>query len=158
MKKYWFIIAISICISVACSSQKKLSSNLDSNNSPQTNAKNENINNQKDWSFENTKWILKSIDGEEIETLPQPAYIMFSDDEKVSGFSGCNGFGGSYYLSGDILKLDNLISTQKGCLNKNPEKQFNNVLSRVDACLIIGNKLIFTQMGKEIATFEGAKQ
>lgn len=158
MKKYWFIIAILTCISVACSSQKKSGSNLDVNKNPQTNTKNESVGNQKDLSFENTKWILKSIDGEEIETLPNPAYIMFGDDERVSGFSGCNGFGGSYYLSGDILKLGNLISTQKGCLYKNPEQLFNNVLSRVDACVVIGNKLIFTQMGKEIATFEGMEE
>ncbi|MDR2652763.1 MAG: META domain-containing protein [Prevotellaceae bacterium] len=151
MKKYWFIIAILTCVSVACSSQKKLSSN----EKVQTTAKNES---QKDLSFEHTKWILKSIDGEEIETLSKPAYIMFSEGERVSGFSGCNGFGGSYYLSGDILKLDNLISTQKGCFPDNPEKLFNTVLSRVDACVVIGNKLIFTQMGKEIATFEGVNE
>ncbi|MDR1552771.1 MAG: META domain-containing protein [Prevotellaceae bacterium] len=155
MKKYWFIIAISTCISVACSSQKKVNSNLSSNENLQTAVKSES---QKDLNFENTKWILKSVDGEEIETLPTPAYIMFSEDERVSGFSGCNNFGGSYYLSGDILKLDNLISTQKGCLSKNPEKLFNSVLSRVDACTVIGNKLIFSQMGKEIATFEGSKE
>ncbi|MDR2065891.1 MAG: META domain-containing protein [Prevotellaceae bacterium] len=158
MKKYWFIIAISTCMSVACSAQKKSGSNLNPNENLQTAAKSETVNNQKDLNFENTKWILKSIDGEEIERLPNPAYIMFDDTDRVSGFSGCNGFGGSYYLSGDILKLDNMISTQKGCLNKNPEKLFNSVLSRVDACSIVGNKLIFTQMGKEIAVFEGIEQ
>ncbi|MDR1985199.1 MAG: META domain-containing protein [Prevotellaceae bacterium] len=164
MKKYWFIITISICALIGCSSQKKLSSdsnlqsNSDSDTNLITNAKREDAHNQKDWSFENTKWILKTIDGEEIETLPKPAYITFSENDKMSGYSGCNGFSGSYYLSGDILKLDNIITTQRGCLNKNPEKQFYAVLSRTDACVVVGNKLIFTQMGKEIATFEGVSE
>ncbi|MDR2126507.1 MAG: META domain-containing protein [Prevotellaceae bacterium] len=158
MKKYWFIIWISACMSVACGAQKKLSSNLNSDENAQTQAKNEKIDNQKDLKFENTKWILKTIDGKEIETLPKPAFIMFDADDRVSGFSGCNGFGGSYYLSGDILKLDNIITTQKGCFNNNPEKLFYAVLSRVDACTVIGNKLIFTQMSKEIATFEGVEE
>ncbi|MDR1346981.1 MAG: META domain-containing protein [Prevotellaceae bacterium] len=161
MKKYWVIITVSACILAACGSQKKINSN--GNVQPEVNS-NENMQDaglkdtgkQKDLSFENTKWILKSIDGNEVEMLPdKPAYIIFSDDERISGFLGCNGFSGSYYLSGDILKLDNIISTQKGCFPKNPEKLFSSVLSRVDACVVIGNKLVFTQMGKEIAAFEG---
>ncbi|MDR1199507.1 MAG: META domain-containing protein [Prevotellaceae bacterium] len=164
MKKYWVIITVSVCMLIACSSQKKLNSNSNlqskvNSDENQQDTKLKNAGNQKDLSFENTKWILKSIDGNEVEMLPdKPAYIIFSDDERISGFLGCNGFSGSYYLSGDILKLDNIISTQKGCFPKNPEKLFSLVLSRVDACVVIGSKLVFTQMGKEIAEFEGTNE
>jgi heat shock protein HslJ len=158
MKKYWFIIAVSACILAACSSQKKLNSNVNPNENLQD-TKFKNTDNGKDLSFENTKWILKTIDGKEVEMLPNnPAYVIFGNDERISGFLGCNGFGGSYYLSGDILKLGNIISTKKACFPKNPENLFSSVLSRVDACEVIGNKLVFTQMGKEIATFEGSDE
>ncbi|MDR0419984.1 MAG: META domain-containing protein [Prevotellaceae bacterium] len=163
MKKYWFIITVSACVLAACSSQKKknsdndLQSNVNSTENLQKDVKHENSNNTQDMSFENTKWILKNIDGKEVEMHPEnPAYIIFSDDDKISGSLGCNNFGGSYYLSGDILKLENIVSTQKACLYKNPENLFSSVLTRVDACIVIGNKLVFNQMGKEIATFEGS--
>ncbi|MDR3287513.1 MAG: META domain-containing protein [Prevotellaceae bacterium] len=130
-------------------------SNLNSDKQQQS----EKSNPQKDLSFQNTKWLLKTIDGQQIESPPKPAYITFGDDDTFSGFSGCNGFSGSYYLSGDILKLDNVISTQRGCLGgNNPERLFFSVISRTDACTVIGNKLILTQMSAEIATFEGVNE
>jgi heat shock protein HslJ len=158
MKKYCLFITISACLLANCGSQQKTNStnNLDSNTNQQVNIENKNA--QKDLSFVNTKWILKSVDGKEIATLKNPACIMFKDDDSFSGYSGCNGFSGSYYLSGDILKLSNTIATQKGCFPENPEKLFFDVMSRTDACVVIGKKLIFTQMSKEIAVFESTEE
>lgn len=166
MKKYYAIIAVAICLS-ACSSQKTQSTaqNLQTNEAQNQNTVQnlqsnqvQNAEQQKDLSFENTKWMLKTIDGKEIKERITPAYIVFNDSDLVTGNSGCNGFSGSFYLSGDILKLSNMISTKRACLGENIESMFFSVLNRVDACLIIGNKLTFTQMGEEIATFEGVEK
>jgi len=162
MKKYYLIIAIVACFSANCSSQKaqSTSQNLQANEA-QTNIAQDlqadqikNAQKQKDLSLENTKWILKTVDGIEIKQSMNPAYITFNDD-RVSGFSGCNSFSGTYYLSGSVLKLDGVISTMRGCIGDNPERLFFSVLHRVDGCMIVGNKLIMTQMNEEIATFGG---
>jgi heat shock protein HslJ len=134
MKKYCLILMALLGVSISCKAQKDL-------------------------DFSKTKWILKTVDGQEVETqdtLTKPAYIIFDEDELLAtGYSGCNGYSASFYLSGDILKFENSVATKRRCLNRNVESLLFSVLSRTDACLVIGNKLILTQMSVEIATFEG---
>jgi len=133
MKKYCLVLVVLLGLSMSCKAQEDL-------------------------DFSGTKWILKTVDKQEVEaqkTLAKPAYIILDEDEfSASGYSGCNGFSVSFYLSGDILKFESPMSTKKGC-SHDVESLFFSILSRADACLVIGNKLIFTQMSEEIATFEG---
>lgn len=163
MRKYYLISTIAACILVSCGSQKAQTTtqNLQANEAQnQTAGQNlqsaQNAKKQKDLSFENTKWVLKTVDGKEFKQGMIVAYIIFKED-RVSGSSGCNKFGGTYYLSGDILKISDAIVTQRLCADENPERLFFSVLQRTDACLVVGNKLIITQMGNEIATFEGTE-
>ena len=153
MKKYYLIIAIVACISTNCRSQKIQNQDIVQN--LQT-GQIQNDKKEKDLSFENTKWILKTIDGVEVKHSITQAFITFTED-RVSGFSGCNSFSGTYYLSGSVLKLDEIISTMRGCIGDNPERAFFAVLQRADACVVVVNKLIMKQMNEEIATFEGTE-
>jgi heat shock protein HslJ len=155
MKKYYLIIVVAVCMLANCISQKKQIATESLQQNLQTNQI-QNAKKQKDLSFENTKWILKTVDGVEVKHSITQAFIIFNDD-RASGSSGCNSFSGTYYLSGNVLKFDEVISTKRGCIGKNPERQFFSVINRADACMIVGNKLIITQMGEEIATFEGTE-
>ena len=40
----------------------------------------------------------------------------FAADGRVSGFGGCNGFGGSYTLDGDSLAIAPVTATRKACI------------------------------------------
>ena len=162
MKKYYLTIAVVACSLGNCSSQKihDTTKNLKASEAQnQTTMQNvqstqtQNTQQQKDLNLENTKWFLKTVDGKEMKGGFTAAYIIFSDD-RISGNSGCNGFSGTYYLSGSFLKFDDIMSTMRGCAGENPEKSFFSALNRTDACMIIGSKLILMQMGSEIATFE----
>ena len=101
---------------------------------------------------QNDDTILKEFNGTyQINTLNYAdvsSYnlsIAFDDDtKKVSGFSGCNRFFGSYTLNNDVLKFENLGTTKMLCSDEankiapyltgddevydNPEKYFDQVI------------------------------
>ena len=58
------------------------------------------------------KWILESIDGNAIE--PKPAIYFEIDGLKISGFDGCNRFGGS------LDAPNELQIGQRGCPSDSP--------------------------------------
>jgi len=60
------------------------------------------------------KWLIETIDGHALHR-GRPASINFVDG-RISGNSGCNGFGGSYRFARGTLTAGPLISTKMACL------------------------------------------
>ncbi|MGB1308273.1 MAG: META domain-containing protein [Oceanihabitans sp.] len=46
---------------------------------------------------------------------PKLTLTFNAEDNRVSGFAGCNNFSGAYTTSGNTLKIDKLIRTEKYC-------------------------------------------
>lgn len=79
------------------------------------------------------------------------------ETNKISGFGGCNGFGGNFILSGTTLKTEEMITTMKGCLNEETQKDeqtFYNLMNKATLTVDqIGDLLYLLIDGKTAAVF-----
>lgn len=101
--------------------------------------------NTSDTSILDFKWKLVELQGEEIEYSNPELEIYFSFDvenNKISGYSGCNRFMGTYLISGfDRIKFEQLLSTKKACPEMPLENEFMFMLNQVDNYSILGGTL-----------------
>ncbi len=71
--------------------------------------------------------------------------ITFSDDDKISGFAGCNRFFGSYAVSGRVITFSNLGATKMFCDEAmSLEDAYLKLLSGERRALFSESKLILT--------------
>ena len=64
-------------------------------------------------SFESIPWVLSS--GVEVAGWETVAPSILFEDGRFSGSSGCNRYGGSYTVEGEILELGEIASTRMAC-------------------------------------------
>ncbi len=67
--------------------------------------------------LEAKKWMLASIKGTAVRELEEAAFLVF-DREKASagGNSGCNAFGGSYESKRSTIRIFDMVSTMRACI------------------------------------------
>jgi len=110
-----------------------------------------------DASFTNTRWELKTLNGESIRLEPnqKAPFLQFNNGNKtVAGFAGCNNFTGGYTVAGASLEFDNLASTMMACRFMSLEDNFQGVLQAVERYDIRGTWLILFGADGELATLE----
>ena len=74
-----------------------------------------------------------------------------SQTKRISGFSGCNSYTGSYTTKTNSLKIGPLASTRKMCINEKvntTEYEFLNVLSKVDGFRLNEDNLSLSLKGE----------
>jgi len=96
------------------------------------------------------EWKLTKLMGQplsELDSSAQKVFIQFSEkDNRLSGNSGCNSFGGTYTLKeGNRFETSQLMSTMMACANMDIEDQFMGVLQKADTYIINGNTLQITK-------------
>lgn len=92
------IFLMSVFTMISCSS-----SNITNTNAP----------------LENTRWILKSLNGSKITQGTKEVYIEFkSAENRVNGNGGCNNYFGSYTKNGSSLKIGPVARTEMFCEGK----------------------------------------
>lgn len=97
-----------------------------------------------------------TILGMDVKSLTEDLTINFDEaNSKVSGFSGCNTFFGTYTANGNTIKFNGLASTRKMCADENG----NMVESKIMAALgtttnfeIKENKLVLLNTTKKLLT------
>lgn len=113
-------------------------------------------------SLEGTKWKLVELNGKPVSQtqMGKDVYLQLdAKDHRISGFSGCNGFGGTYTLKeGSRIELSQLMGTLMACTDLDTETAFLEVLRTVDNYNHNGKTL---QLNKArmapLAKFEAAK-
>jgi len=106
-----------------------------------------------------TYWRLSELDGQQIVT-PAGArelhVVLNPENQRVSGFSGCNRLMGGYVLAGDSLKFDQIAGTLMACAgDMDLEKRFLATFPRVARWEISGETLRWLDAGgKTLATFQ----
>ena len=110
-------------------------------------------------TLENTYWKATAI-GESptrvAENIPEPHLLLHPADTRASGSTGCNGFSGSYQLSGDSLRFGKLISTLRACVDpelNRQERTFFDVLEATRAWRITGDTLVLSDGTRGLARF-----
>ena len=63
------------------------------------------------------EWQLTSgtVDGEDIPIIDSHPITIVFEGEQVSGTASCNGYGGTYQLSGSSISMSELASTEMAC-------------------------------------------
>ncbi|AEH01023.1 META domain-containing protein [Lacinutrix sp. 5H-3-7-4] len=88
------------------------------------------------------EFVVLSIDANNIE---QKLTINFNNESnRVSGFSGCNNFSGSYSIINNAIEFSTIASTKKMCAdnaNNLVERQLLNHLNKVNSFNIENNTL-----------------
>ncbi|WP_417444838.1 copper resistance protein NlpE N-terminal domain-containing protein [Joostella sp.] len=109
------------------------------------------------------KWKLVSLMGKPVAESKKPApeaFIMFSSEEnRVSGNSGCNNFSGTYTLKeGNRFSTSEMASTRKACIDMKIESQFLGILAKADTYTIKDGVLSITKSRMApLAVFELAE-
>lgn len=98
-------------------------------------------------TIEQTKWKLKILEGksiERVENQERELYFMLDNKEnRVTGFSGCNTFTGSYTIEdGGRIRFAQMASTMKSCPDVAiDESEFLKVFELADNYSNHGNEL-----------------
>lgn len=106
----------------------------------------------------NTWWRLTHLAGQAVqlgEAASEPHMVLELQSPQVRGNGGCNGFFGSYELSGDALKFSALGATRKACADgMDTEQAFLSSLERVTSFGISGQVLHLLAGEEIVARFE----
>ena len=107
-----------------------------------------------------TTWELSSltVGGVQTRVTTKPRPTLSFDGARISGNSGCNGFGGSYTQNANRLQIGQVISTLKACADNNMMKlealyfktlggtvQFTSDSSNLTLTYTSGDVLVFTR-------------
>jgi len=145
-----FLASISLALSLSCNgdSKKKETQNNQTTTPSQEQVITQDANSES--SLVDKKWKLTKLMGKplsELDSSAQKVFILFSTEENsLSGNSGCNSFGGTYTLKeGNRFETSQLISTMMACQNMDIEDQFMGVLQKADTYILQGNKLQITK-------------
>jgi len=108
----------------------------------------------------NTYWKLMTLDGAPITTLPgtrELHLILQLNQQRVSGFSGCNRLMGAYQVDGDRLSFLQMAGTMMACAQQSmdTEQRFHAMLQKVARWRVDGEKLdLLDASGATLAQFE----
>lgn len=151
MKKLSFILC-SVVLMTACQGSKKDS---DQNTEPATKENNEAQEQAIKSQLTAAVWTLSKIKGEEVKKPAeeqQEVHFMLSEDDKVSGYTGCNQIMGAYELGeNSSLKFKDVATTRRSCPEQNnKENEFLEVLSQTSSFKLDDKKLSLLNTQDEI--------
>src|SRR5215212_3232080 len=107
-----------------------------------------------------TEWQLASLGpaGAETGVVPGTSVtIRFGQDDRASGSTGCNSYGGTYQVRGDNLSFSRIVSTRRACLDQNANEQEHRFLSIIETAnrfRLSSNRLtILSDRGRSVLNF-----
>ena len=110
-------------------------------------------------TLENTYWKAIAIGDRPsrvAENISEPHLLLHPGDTRASGSSGCNGFSGSYQLSGDSLRFGKLLSTMRACVDpelNRQERAFLDALGATRSWRVSGDTLVLSDGTRGLARF-----
>ena len=102
-----------------------------------------------------TEWTLVSINGTAIAATGRMPTLLLEEDNRASGFAGCNRFSATYSLSSDSLRLSSIAMTRMFCAQADElEQQYVSVLEATRLYRLSGAQLELATTGGLTALFE----
>jgi heat shock protein HslJ len=103
------------------------------------------------------KWMIESIEGKPV-IANSPAYMEFSEDNRISGNASCNRFFGNYTLTGSKMTIGEAGSTRMMCAGpfSEQENRFLSTLSRVDS-IAMDNGYLSLKDAQDIEIIKASK-
>jgi copper homeostasis protein (lipoprotein) len=106
--------------------------------------------------LENTYWKLVELKGARVETHPDQREVhilLGADEERVTGFAGCNRIVGGYQTESDGLRFGSLGSTMMACPYLDEEAAFLRALEGVRRFTTLGESLVLSGDAGDVARF-----
>lgn len=95
-------------------------------------------------------WELVELHGQSV-VAEKPVYIEFTENNKVTGFAGCNRINGSFkVVKGDKIGFGQLGVTRMTCPAIETENKFVKTLNAGSHFKVEGNRLIFSTDDEQI--------
>jgi len=141
----YFLSLSAALLLLACSSTKKQTATAGTGNA---------------FTLSGTSWTLHSLPGFQMEETRKPVTLDFSDtSDRISGFAGCNGYGGVYKVEGKTIKMEKIIATQMACSpGMQTENKVMDALMNADSYHVTAENLTLMKGGKVVATFSKSKK
>lgn len=112
--------------------------------------------------LDDRKWILEEIRGRRIGKIETEPFLVFEDAKfSAGGNTGCNVFGGSYIDKRDRVKIFDIVSTMRACVEDNRmqiERQYLEGLREADRFQIRGGRLFLYNDNTLLLTFRGVRK
>lgn len=110
-------------------------------------------------ALQDQAWNLVQINGKPVvlsESQRAPGLMFHSDNQRMSGSSGCNQLLGTYKVNANTLDIGLMAATRMACLFEgNIEQEFTSTLAKVKTWNILGQRLeLYDQLGGVLARFE----
>lgn len=103
-------------------------------------------------------WKLVEVNGQAVPKLTrEPHLILKAEGARVTGFAGCNGFGGNYELDAaqSRIRFNGIVGTLMACEHGMAvEKAFHEVLRQADGYSQAGDRLTLNRAAAPLARFE----
>jgi heat shock protein HslJ len=110
-------------------------------------------------ALDDRKWILDSVGGKPLPKVQEEPFIVFDAAKgSAGGNTSCNVFGGSYTASGDSIRITEVISTMRACIEDarmDIERRFLDGLRQADRFEIRGGRLVLYRGQKQLLAFAG---
>jgi heat shock protein HslJ len=103
-------------------------------------------------------WKLVEVNGQSVPTLKrEPHLILKAEGQRVNGFGGCNGFGGTYEIdeAQSRIRFEGIVGTLMACQDgMEVEKSFHEALRQADGYAQDGDRLTLNQGTAPLARFQ----
>lgn len=103
--------------------------------------------------LEDRRWVLESIGSRKTPAAIKGVFVNFDSAKKsAGGNSGCNVFGGEYAVSGSRIRIREIVSTMRACIEDDRmkiEREFLDALREADRFEIRDGRL-FLSRGREL--------
>lgn len=110
-------------------------------------------------TLESKKWVLEAIKGVPVSKIGRTAFIVFDSAKgSAGGNSSCNVFGGSYTATSSTIKITEIVSTMRACIEDERmtiERDFLAGLPRANGYDIKGGRLRLYRNGSLLLTLIG---
>ena len=100
-------------------------------------------------SFQGRSWQLEAgtFDGDPIPMVPTHPITVALHSDRIFGTAACNGYGGDYQISDEVLQITGVAVTEMACAPDEvmeSERAFLEALLNVDAAELADGKLVMT--------------
>lgn len=114
------------------------------------------------FGLEDRRWILSEIRGRRIGKVETSPFLSFDMAKRsAGGDSGCNVFGGSYSVNGSRIRIFDVISTMRACIEDNRmeiERGFLEGLRQADRYELGNDRLRLYRGQTLLLSFEGTRK
>lgn len=100
-----------------------------------------------------TRWSLVALNGQAPIPAPGPITLEFDTGGQAGGNSGCNSYGAAYVADRGSLKITDLVSTLRACVDtrlNDQEASYLSALAAVAGYELTGDRLILRDAGATI--------